>query len=371
MRVVFRVDASLQIGTGHVMRCLALAEVLRTQGGDCCFICRAHTGNLIEQIKRKKFVVHTLPIDEEKAVLEGRTEIGHMSDMLQHSSWLVATQDQDALSTAIILKEVEPDWLVVDHYALDDCWEKSLVHNCGRLMVIDDIADRHHECDLLLDQNLFDDMSVRYKGRVPEGCIQLLGPQYALLHSDYAEFRLHVKPRKVPLNNLLVFFGTDQYNLTELALSSLKKIKFPFESIDVVISKHSPCYENVKKQSVLSSKIHLHSDLPSLAPLMVKADLAIGAGGGACWERFCLGLPSLIVTLAENQRPVTQDLHRMSLVEWIGDVETIQIEQISTAFEKALSRDDIENWSERCMAVCSGQGATMVADTMMKISIAN
>ena len=370
MRAVFRVDASLQIGTGHVMRCLTLAEMLRAQGGSCHFVCRAHTGNLIEQIKSKGFVVHTLPISEEITIFEEGTKTEYMDNVLQHAIWLGTTQDQDALSTVSVLKELELDWLVVDHYALDIQWEKHLASSSRKLMVIDDIADRQHECDLLLDQNLFDDMTVRYQGKLPEKCVRLLGPQYALLQPEYAELRAQAKPRKATLNNLLVFFGTDQYNLTGLTLSALEKIEIPLENVDVVISVHSPHYEKVKKQSMYSSRVHLYSDLPSLAPLMVKADFAIGAGGVTSWERFCLGLPSLVITLAKNQRPVSRDLHQMGLIEWIGDVESIQIDQVSSAIERVLSRDDIKNWSERCMVTCSGQGVSMVADTMLKMSTA-
>jgi UDP-2,4-diacetamido-2,4,6-trideoxy-beta-L-altropyranose hydrolase len=355
-----RTDASLQIGSGHVMRCLTLAEALRGAGGTIAFITRNHLGNLNDYIKSKGFNVHSLP---------DRNESNLPESLSGYEKWLGVKQDQDAKDTIQALSGIRPDWLIVDHYALDARWEKYLANSYRRLMVIDDIADRRHECDLLLDQNLFEDMPIRYQGKLPEKCIQLLGPRYALLQPDYPRLRTQAKPRKAPLNHLLVFFGgADRYNLTGLTLSALEQINTPFECVDVVISRQSPYYEKVKDLAVHSPKIQLHSDLPSLAPLMMKADLAIGAGGAANWERFCLGLPSLVITLAENQRPVNRDLYQMRLIEWIGDVETIQINYVSSAIEGALSRNDIKNWSEHCMNACSGLGTSLVTDSMMKIS---
>lgn len=360
MKAVFRVDASSDIGTGHVMRCLTLAEELRSRATDCTFICRDHTGNLGERITQHGFQVRLLRNQKDGNQLDN-TDIAH-------ASWLGCDWKTDADQTKGYLRNIQPDWLIVDHYALDARWEKYLSSSYRRLMSIDDIADRRHECDLLLDQNLFENILVRYQEKLPEPCIQLLGPHYALLQPEYAELRKQAKPRKAPLNHLLIFFGgADRHNLTKLTLLALERINTPFESVDVVISRQSPHYEEVKDQVAYSSKIQLYSDLPSLALLMMKADLAIGAGGATSWERFCLGLPSLVTTLAKNQRPINHGLHQMGLIKWIGDAETIRIDQVSSAIEKTLFLDDIGNWSERCMDVCSGQGTALVVDAMLKI----
>ncbi len=358
MKVVFRVDASLQIGTGHVMRCLTLAKVLKKNGANVGFICRKHKGHLIDKIRSSGFNVTELdkPVENQS------------DNKLIHSNWLGATQQQDAKECTNALQIIQPDWLIVDHYAIDEIWQLQLKGVYNKLMIIDDLADRKHQCDLLLDQNLFKSMSTRYQEKLPEKCIQLLGPKYALLQPNYADLHTQTKPRNFPLSHLLVFFGgVDQHNLTSLTLSALEKINIPFKSVDVVISRKSEHYRQIKNQVMRSSRINLHSDLPSLGLLMKKADLAIGAGGATSWERLCLGLPSLIITMAENQRPVNHDLHEMGLVEWIGDVETIKIEQISSAINEVLSRDDIRSWSELCMENCSGQGTTLVADTIFKI----
>ena len=235
-------------------------------------------------------------------------------------------------------------------------------------MVIDDLANRNHECDLLLDQNLFEDLLTRYQKRVSGRCIQLLGPQYALLQTDYSQLHKNVKTRKQPLKNLLVFFGgVDQYDLTGLTLDALNNTNVYFDNVDVVVSKQSTNYNKIKKQIDSSSNMHLHSDLPSLSHLMIKADFSIGAGGSTNWERLCLGLPSLVVTLAENQKPVSRSLHNMGLIQWIGDVETIQVDCIKSAVENITSVKDIYNWSRRCMNVCSGDGVNNVIDKLLPI----
>lgn len=360
MKIVIRADASQQIGSGHIMRCLTLAASLRDSGANVEFICRAHLGNMNEHIKRNGFKVHSLPLS---------TESGTQQRLIGYEQWLGVKQEADAKATIQALSAIQFDWLIVDHYALDVRWETHLARSYRKLMVIDDLADRRHECDLLLDQNLFEDMPIRYQGKLPEKCLQLLGPQHALLQPDYAELRKQTKPRKSPLNNLLVFFGgADRHNLTGLILSALEQSNISLKNVDVVISRQSPHYEQVKEQAERSPRVQLHSNLPSLAPLMLKADLAIGAGGATNWERLCLGLPSLVITLAENQRPISRDLHQMRLIELIGDVETIRTDHITSAIERALSRNDIKNWSEHCMDACSGQGSTLVTDSMLRIS---
>ena len=138
MYVIFRVDASLKMGTGHVMRCLALAQVLKENGADVGFICRKHEGSLIDKIRSSEFIVHELEVFEE-------TED---DNKLAHSHWLGATQQQDADDCIEILKAEKLDWLIIDHYAIDEDWQCKLKPYYKKLMVFDDFADRKHQCDV-------------------------------------------------------------------------------------------------------------------------------------------------------------------------------------------------------------------------------
>ncbi len=157
MRVVFRADASLNIGSGHVMRCLTLANALRESGASCFFVCREHPGNLLELIREQGFEAIGLPLPKTFESLHGK----HSSSRLTYAGWLGDSWQRDAEQTLAALNGELADWLVVDHYALDSAWEESLRPACRRLLVIDDLADRDHRCDLLLDQNLVAKMAER------------------------------------------------------------------------------------------------------------------------------------------------------------------------------------------------------------------
>lgn len=198
MNVVFRVDASLLIGSGHVMRCLSLADALRDRGGECHFICRDHPGHLNDLIARRGYSVHSLAAAEGGVAVSG----------LVHGAWLGVGQEQDASEAALILNELKPDWLVIDHYALDIRWEQQLVRYCKKLMVIDDLADRVHACDLLLDQNL-GRAREDYVALLPASGKALIGPEYALLRPEFAALRDYsLQRRRQPrLENILISMG--------------------------------------------------------------------------------------------------------------------------------------------------------------------
>lgn len=358
MKAIFRVDSSNLMGLGHLMRCLTLAKILRQRGVECGFICRDHSGNMSSKISDSGFKLFLLAPTTATA-----TSIG---SGLNYGSWLGCSWQIDADETNDILKSIQPEWVIVDHYAIDVKWEKAVAKNCTNLMVIDDIANRDHACNVLLDQNLFLDMKCRYDGRVSSQCVKLLGPKYALLQPEYSQLREKAKVRNSSIKNLLIFFGgSDQSNLTELAFLAANSFGNRFSSINVVMPSASPFYNQVEKLIKPIEKATLYSDLPSLAPLMLEADIAIGAGGATNWERFCLGLPSLVITLAENQKPVNRDLHQLGLIQLIGDAETVEIKQIYSGIRRVFSCANILQWSSECMRQCSGNGATLVADAIL------
>jgi UDP-2,4-diacetamido-2,4,6-trideoxy-beta-L-altropyranose hydrolase len=361
MKAVFRVDSSDFIGFGHLIRCLTLAKVLRQRGVQCSFVCRDHAGNIAGKVSDSGFKVFLLAWPKEALTLTGSEST--------IDGWLGCSWQTDADETRGILRSIQPEWLIVDHYSIDSNWEQALAGNYKHLMVIDDLADRDHACDILLDQNLFLDMNHRYERHVSLGCLQLLGPKYALLQPEYRQLRERVKVRNSPSKNLLIFFGgSDRSNLTELVFLAANSFGNEFSSINIVMPSASPFYHQVKKLIKPLKKANLHCDLPSLAPLMLEADIGIGAGGATNWERFCLGLPSLVITLAKNQKLVNNDLSKLRLIELIGDAETIKIEQVRAAIRSVLSRRDLADWSKRCMRACSGDGAILVADAILGIT---
>ncbi len=362
MKFAFRTDASLQIGTGHVMRCLTLANALRERGADCRFICREHPGNLLHLIREQGFEAVALPGESSE---RGYPPKAVQSD-LAHAEWLGADWRTDAEAARAALGGVKVDWLVVDHYALDARWEAAMRPNCCKLLVIDDLADRIHDCDLLLDQNLVADMERRYDGKVPHHCGRLLGPQYALLQPEYAELHPRIPPREGPVSRVLIYFGgADRDNQTGRALAACLSLGRQDIALDVVINPNSPHADSIQAQAQGKGQVTLHSHLPSLAPLMVRADLAIGAGGATSWERCCLGLPTLVITIAENQKPIAEELHQQGLVQWLGHASEASEQSIANDLATIFDKDLPSAWSEKCQQFADGLGADRVCSVLL------
>ena len=357
MNIIFRVDASLQMGTGHVMRCLTLAQVLKDNGTDAEFICRKHEGDLIDKIRSSGFVVHELRVFEEI----------EFDNKLAHSHWLGATQQQDGDDCINILKAEKLDWLIVDHYALDEQWQKRLKPYYEKLMVIDDLADREHQCDLLLDQNLVVDMNSRYNHLVNNSCHRLLGPKFSLLQPIYGKLHGSANKRMLIKRIIISFGGCDNHNLTELFIRALVNLNIVDIHVDVVLSKSSPNFKSVKNRVKGYLNIHLYSDLPSLAELMANSDLFIGASGATTWERLCLRLPSIVTTLAHNQEAVAHELHSKGLIHLIGSNQDVTIEKAEHAI-----RYIIEQYRESCQMlemhkIIDGMGSIYVSNTIFKL----
>lgn len=359
IRVVFRVDASLQIGSGHVMRCLTLADALKARDVECQFICREHPGNLIEHIKNKDYKVATLPFSA--AVVErnllapdkGQSEPGRAV----YAEWLGAPQRQDAAECAVILGEFRPDWLIVDHYALDASWEKLLQPHYRQLMVIDDLANRPHHCSLLLDQT-FGRSAGDYEPWVSAGCTVLCGSQYALLRPEFVALRPYSLTRRESpqLERLLISMGgVDKDNATGLVLQVLKHCALPPHCrLTVVMGASAPWLTEVRQQAeLLPWATEVRINVSDMAQLMAESDLAIGAAGSTSWERCCLGLPTVMVVLADNQKQVAQGL------EQVGAVYALQgSQQIKDRLPCVLS----SLVSSSAQRVAMSQAARRIAD---------
>lgn len=304
MKIVFRTDASLEIGTGHVMRCLTLAGALRARGAEAVFICRAHHGHLLEQIRQRGHEVRALPPPPPSYAAAG--------DDTPHAAWLGLGWDEDAQETLQLAAGERADWLVVDHYALDRRWEQKLRPVCHRLMAMDDLADRAHDCDLLLDPTL-GRTQADYAGLVPSEAKMLLGPHHALLRPEFAALRAEsLAQRGTPeLRQLLITMGgIDKDNATAAVLATLDGSSLPSDvQIIAVMGPHSPWLEEVRTQAArMRMETQVRVGVTDMARLMATSDLAIGAGGGTSWERCCLGLPAFILSLAENQHAMARTL---------------------------------------------------------------
>jgi UDP-2,4-diacetamido-2,4,6-trideoxy-beta-L-altropyranose hydrolase len=364
MKIIFRVDASSRIGSGHVVRCLTLAKILKKKGADCRFISRNHKNNMIEKIERMNFKVIILP----RPIREKKTK-NIKKNKLDYSNWLGVSWKDDATQTINVLNKEKIDWLVVDHYGIEKKWEKKLRPYIDKIMVIDDLANRKHECDLLLDQNLTANFKNRYKKLLPKNCYSFLGPEYALLQDEYKEKHLSAISRNGAIKRILVYFGNvDSNNLTEKAIKSFLKLKRKDIKLDLVINSQSLKKKKIETLSKKNTNISVKSDLTSLASLILKADIAIGACGSTSWERCCLGLPAIVITVAENQKLVAKELHKRGLINWIGHYDKINISTIYNALDNIIDHN-LQTWSNTCMLVTDGCGAGKIANILYYQSV--
>ena len=347
MRIAFRTDASSEIGTGHLMRCLTLAVEMKRNKAQVCFICRNLPDYLSEML--------TLNGIELKSLI--RTQDDTELDELAHASWLGVSQTNDALESIHLLSGAQWDWIVIDHYALDFRWESKVRPSVEKLLVIDDIADRKHDCDILLDQNYYADMEERYKNLVPGHCQLLLGSRYALLRSEFQKLHEKIKPHNGLVKRILIFFGgIDNDNYTGLTIVALSKIDLSGLCIDVVIGAQNPNREKIALSCVQHGYIcHIQTD--KMAELMAAADFAIGAGGSATWERCCLALPSLTLSLAYNQVGIAKGLNSLGAGQYF-DSQSFESENSlhKTIHDLIQDESKLEKMSKKAYSIVDGKG---------------
>lgn len=363
LSIAIRVDASLDIGTGHVMRCLTLANALRAHGAHSCFICKPHPGHLMELIRQHGHEVETLELPIENGLLDSADE----HPLPSHAHWLGDNWHEDAERTIAFLRPRFVDWLVVDHYALDARWESMLRPYCANLMVIDDLADRNHDCDLLLDQNL-GRTAGDYHGLISEHVRTFVGPQYALLRPEFAQLRTQSLARRAnpQLKSLLVTMGgVDKNNVTGQVLDALNTSTLPEDiHINIVMGLHAPWLAQVQAQAMQMPQLaSVLVGVNNMAQIMAESDLAIGAAGSTSWERCCLGLPTIQLVLADNQKDAAAALADLNAVITVASIETLSSSiraavQISATHLRSMTRCSSE--------LCNGLGTQFIANELVK-----
>jgi len=363
MIVVFRVDASHLIGIGHVMRCLTLASALFDQGADCRFICREQPGNLIDFIRSKGFYVDVLP---------GTERFSGSADATIHAHFLSCSQAQDARECSAILKTTFADWLIVDHYGLDCRWEEAMLPCYEMLMVIDDLADRSHQCNVLLDQT-FGRSKRDYANLVPAGCRLMCGSQFSLLRPEFAtirEYSLQRRASNPTLQRLLVTMGgVDKDNATNQVLQSLQQTGLPERTeIVVVMGPHAPWLQAVQAQAAkMPWPTSVLVNVDNMAELMAESDLAIGAAGTTAWERCCLGLPCIMVVLADNQLLIADQLSQVGAAHLLE--LSLNGESITPIAPMLFAPDALTRMSQNASTVTNGRGVQYTLDLLSRSQV--
>ncbi len=347
VNLAIRTDASGEIGTGHVMRCLTLANELARRGARITFICREITPTLRQMVQQAGHAVVLLP----PAPPDDLPNDGPV-----HAAWLKAHWRTDADHTLEALREMGgANWLIVDHYALDARWEERQRAQARRIMVIDDLADRPHDCDLLLDVTLCRTRE-DYAGLVPDDAQLLLGPRYALLRPEFLRLRPSALQRRKaggPVRRILVSFGgADPDGLSATALRAIAEVAPAEVQVDVALGATPP--EELGLPAIaadMPQKVVFHDFSANMAQLMHDADLAIGAGGQSTWERCCLGLSSIVVCTAENQH------ENAATVQREGAALITDANSVASALCQLLSEDVRRDMALAALRLCHGDGA--------------
>jgi UDP-2,4-diacetamido-2,4,6-trideoxy-beta-L-altropyranose hydrolase len=346
---MIRADASVQMGYGHVMRCLTLADELRDRGASVEFICRENPGGLSEFIEKKRgFFVHKLPIKK---------------DSIKDNDW---NMEAKQISEVLKGKNEFIDWLIIDHYEVESKCERKLRPLVKKILVIDDLANREHHCDLLLDQNFYLTKN-RYEGKVPKECILLLGPNYALLRKEFTTERKKLKKRDVDIKRVLVFFGgSDPTNETSKVLDEIENKDFSSLTFDIIVGQNNPELERIKSKISQLNNVSIHEQVNNMAYLMSKADFSIGAGGSVHWERCCMGLPSVVVTTASNQVETTEALAEKEIIDYLGECSRIDYYDLLSILKQMNTVKHYRALSVNGMNLVDGLGVNRLVEHVIK-----
>jgi UDP-2,4-diacetamido-2,4,6-trideoxy-beta-L-altropyranose hydrolase len=341
MKAIFRADASPSIGGGHIMRCLVLADALVAQGWHCLFAVREGSIETVPKLSTSGHEVVVLEGPEQEEFKEIKTRVGHCN------------------------------WLIVDHYGRDKQFEFPARSFAHKILVIDDRADRKHDCDLLLDQNI-GRKAEDYAGFVKDGVLLLLGPEYALLRPEFSALRpnaLGRRKKSIALNRVLLSFGASDPRA--LIVKALKAIQISGLEIAVDVATGSIKYEEIglaDTAAQMTQEITFHNFDTSMAGLMLNADLVIGAVGSMVWELCCLGVPALVIMVNDNPK-VGMELERAGAIRFLGswrDIdEAVLAEELVTLTAKK------EQWrvmTDAAAKICDGQGAQRVVAQCERIS---
>ena len=357
MTFIIRVDASSEIGTGHVMRCLTLANVLKKNGEKVAFISKKYDGNLISFCLKNGFKIYSIP----KYLTAHKKE---------NSDPYYLSQKEDAAETINIINKnkLSPKCVIVDHYGISLKWERLIRPHTKTIFVIDDLFNRKHDCDFLLNQNYLPDMASKYNNLIPANTKTFFSPRYALLRD---EFKTQIAKKSLKKEdstfNIFVFFGgSDTVNMTEKVIQAINFFKNTTENkqlknnliANIVVGANN----NKKKEIELLCKkndyLKYHYNISNISEIMKQTDIAIGAGGSTTWERCAIGLPSIVVTIAKNQEETTKYCAEKEVLNYLGKAENITIECIARAInELILSPSKRSAFSKKSMDLVDGNGA--------------
>jgi len=361
MKFLIRADGSTQMGSGHISRCLTLATRLTERGGEVQFICREHEGHLNEYIESKGFIAHGIPLRN--------VSVSSLDEpVLDQHLWVGSTWQEDAQDCEPIVAAYRPDWMIVDHYGLDFRWQNQLRSGFGKLMVIDDMANRFHHCDLLLDQT-YGRQKKDYQPWVPPEAVLALGSNYSLLRPEFAQWReasLSYRSKSTLDRVFINMGGVDPENVTGQLLEALSTASLPKSlHLTVVLGATAPWIEQVRDVAKqLYCQVEIVVGAENMAELMSSCDLALGAAGSTTWERCCLGLPSIVFVLSDNQAQIARWLEEAGAVINVAFPENLShlVQQVIP--ELVAHPERLNPMIQASKQITDGRGCDVVCDLL-------
>ena len=357
--ILFRTDSSIIMGSGHVMRCLTLADELKKKGCKTLFVSRDLPGQNFKEIESRGHCLKILPRPKDYFDVNINKN--------SYEEWMGVTQEYDAEEFKNVLIDEKFDWIVVDHYSLGQEWEKQMKNISEKILVFDDLVERKHECNLLLNHTNLPGIKKKYKGLVSNNTKLLLGPKYLLLSPIFLKTKKRKPNKNGIIKRIFIYYGSiDPSNETGKAIESLIIMDRREIIVDVVIGRNNV---NMEKIKILVSKMknaYLHVQLPYLAEIMAKADLALCAGGYTLWEQIFLGLPSLVTGIAENQVKPAIILDKKGCLIWLGLSENVFVDQIISKLQMLFEHPELLiKQSKMKMDLVDGLGVDRVVRKMM------
>ncbi len=341
MRVVFRVDSSQRVGSGHLIRCLTLADLMKSYGMEVCFICRNLDGSMVSLPKSRGYKVILLPCAEYDASLSG------------YASWLTVSQERDAQETVEILCSLGiVDLVVVDSYALDQVWERVIRPFTKCIFVIDDLANRIHDCDYILDQTFGAEVEKRYDSCVSKRTKQFLGVSYVLMKPVFYSMRNKCCVRKTVKKVFVFYGGSDDTNETQKVLKAISHngfIQFHFIILVGSINKNK---DIIKMECAHLKNVEYYCQVDNVEEYIAQSDVALAAPGGNTWERCMLGLPSIMTVTADNQRKIAKQIEESGAgisIGWHSNITSSEYEYVLTH----LNELPIQDMSKKSFAIIS------------------
>jgi len=335
-----RVDASPEIGIGHIMRCLTLAQELKNNFDKIIFLTQKDSGDFIGTIMKNKFEVIFIP---------------------------TTNNDPDIIKNLITTYSENKNFLLIDHYDIDSNFESSLKNIFERIFVIDDLANRKHDCDLLIDQNYYRDLNQRYEKLIQNGTITLLGPKYAIIRPEFRKINKKDIKKNSQIKKILVSFGgSDPTNECKKALDALCSIENSKFEIVVVAGIYNHKFEQLKKLYEKYSNIKIYRHVNDLSRLMLNSDLFIGAGGTTTWERFYMGLPSIVTIISDDQKESIEFLSDMGHIINLGLAKNVTSKTYIQTLQKPNS-DLMYNMSLHNQKLVDGNGSNRIKKQIIEL----